>query len=547
MSHSQIIKSLLSATFCLTTFFSGNVLAQTVSLKGKLTKANGYTLVLLNTDGSSSTVKLNNKGNFTFSKLKLKNLKGSTLQLVGPDGRFYGPVVLGKKGTKVSVSLSGKRKGKKNVIDLGSVSLKTGYAIAPVKFDSTAYAKPSVRSDSKGKPTGAGNSGITTSLLRSRLVNYAGAPANPGQDSDLDGIVNSIDADDNGNGVLDSADPAATGTDTPYVGLNFDFRKTLNAYVRTGLSDSVINDVVAGENVFNSTFFISLPQNTTVDGGYIVCGDALTYCRRNNPLGFSGGVSESSDAFRGLMSTLLNSQGYPQLERINMNGNIAVVLSMQPRVGRDVFRPGDLYRVVLTSGGRDVSSRTFTLPPYFVSVPALKEYTANNVTTQVDYNAVTPTSGGIDGVSPGQPIVLGSDGVLGLSFWRPQREAAREGETGYLDFGGLNYGVIIENAQATCSGFYSLVSSDLNEDTNALGNGGSPLANQGANMNPLVDTQTDRPVSSSNLLSFSVDLKSCLARSGGTPGTYSVTLSAAGADVTGGRNTTNQIFYVSIP
>jgi hypothetical protein len=120
-------------------------------------------------------------------------------------------------------------------------------------------------------------------------------------------------------------------------------------------------------------------------------------------------------------------------------------------------------------------------------------------------------------------------------------------EAEYQDFGALNYGVIIENAQATCAGFYSNLSADLVEDPSPLGPGESPFANQGANLNPLVDQSTDQPTSADSLLSFTVDLKSCLARSGGTPGTYSVTLSAAGADLTGGRNTANQIIYVTIP
>jgi hypothetical protein len=230
-----------------------------------------------------------------------------------------------------------------------------------------------------------------------------------------------------------------------------------------------------------------------------------------------------------------------------MNGDKVLVLSMQPRVGRGVFRPGDMYRVVLTSGTREVSSRTFTLPPYFVSVPALKEYTANGVTTQVDYNAVSPDSGGIDGVSPGQPIVLGTDGLLTLSFWRPQREAANASESGYYDFGALKYGVVISNAQATCAGYYSAPSSDLTQMSNPLGNGDSPFANQGAELTPLVDAQLDRSTDPANLLTFTVDLKSCLARSGGTPGTYGVTLSAAGTQLTGGQNSANQFFYVTIP
>jgi hypothetical protein len=316
--------------------------------------------------------------------------------------------------------------------------------------------------------------------------------------------------------------------------------------VRDGLSASAIDAVVSGENVFSSTFFISLPQNSNVDGGYVICGDSLTYCRRNTPLGYSGGVSESSDAFRGPMSSILTSSGYPKLERISVGGSPAVVLSIQPRVGRDVFRPGDLYRVVLTSNGREVSSRTFSLPPYFVSIPALKEYTANGTTTSVDYTAVTPESGTIPGVSPGSPIVLGSDGLLTLTFWRPQREPLGT-ESGYQDFGGLNYGAVIESQQATCAGLYTGVSSELVEDTTALGTGNSPLANQGANLHPLVDQATDRPTSSSNTLTFTVDLKTCLSRSGGSPGTYVVDLSAAGADLTGGSNKASQMIYVTIP
>ena len=451
-----------------------------------------------------------------------------------------------KKGKKASITFSGKNPDGGKTLNLGKISLKTGFAIASSSLKAAVYVSPKVSADSSGKPTGAGNSGIvsSTSVSSNTLVNINAS--SPGDDSDQDGIINSVDADDNGNGVLDSADPASEGSDTPYVGLNFDFRRTLNSNVRDGLSSSLIDAIVSGENYFASTFFISLPQNSTIDGGYLVCGDALTYCRPNTPLGYSGGVSESSSAYRGAMSSLLNSSGYPILERISVGGSPAIVLSIQPRVGRDVFRPGDMYRVVLTSGSTEVSSRTFSLPPFFVSVPALKNYTANGVTTTVDYASVNATTGSIPGVSQGDPIVLGADGLLSVSFWRPQREPIGS-EVGYQDFGALNYGIIIDNAQATCSGYYTGVSSDLVEDTTALGNGNSPLSNQGANLNPLVDQVTDRPASATNLLSFTVDLKSCLSRSGGSPGTYGITLSAAGADVTGGRNTANQNIYVTIP
>ncbi|NDC36506.1 MAG: hypothetical protein EBZ48_00455, partial [Proteobacteria bacterium] len=238
---------------------------------------------------------------------------------------------------------------------------------------------------------------------------------------------------------------------------------------------------------------------------------------------------------------------YPILERISVAGMPAIVLSMQPRVGRDVFRPGDLYRVVLTSGTTEVSSRTFALPPYFVSIPAMKEYTANSVTTAVDYNALTPDSGFIPGVSPGDPIVLGADGLLSVTFWRPQREPLGT-ESGYQDYGRLNYGIVIGALQATCAGYYTAVTpSELVEDSNALGEGGSPLSHQGANLTPLVDQISDRAANIAQTLSLTVDLKSCLARGGGSPGTYNISLTAAGTQLTGGANSANQGFYVSIP
>ncbi|MBN8550093.1 MAG: hypothetical protein J0M12_12315 [Deltaproteobacteria bacterium] len=525
--------------------------AQSVAVKGSIKNGKGYTVALLSKDGSSKTKAItSNKGAFSIGGVKLSKLKNSSLQLIGPDGRFYGPVVLGKKGRKASITFSGKNPSSGKSLELGKIALKSGFAIASSSLSSSVYAAPKVSASSSGQPTGAGNSGFVSAGTSSFGIGARSVgtldTASPGEDSDRDGIVNSIDADDNGNGILDSADPASAGSDAPYVGINFDFRKTLNANVRSGLSAEAIDAVVSGENVFASTFFISLPLDSTVDGGYLVCGDALTYCRKDSPLGYSSGVSESSNAYRGPMSSLLNSSGYPILERISVGGNPAIVLSIQPRVGRDVFRAGDMYRVVLTSGGTDVSSRTFSLPPYFISVPAIKEYTANSATTVVDYDSVSPSSGSIPGVSSGDPIVLGSDGLLSLSFWRPQREPVGT-EEGYQDFGALNYGVIISNAQATCAGYYTAASSDLVEDSTALGNGDSPLAQNGANLTPLVDQTSDRPASASNLLSFTVDLKSCLARSGGSPGTYSVTLSAAGTDLTGGRNSANQVIYVTIP
>jgi hypothetical protein len=319
--------------------------------------------------------------------------------------------------------------------------------------------------------------------------------------------------------------------------------------VRDGLSDTVIDGVVSGENMFNLTFFVSLPPNqTSIDGGHVICGDELSYCRRNTPLAYYGGVSESSDEFRGHpWSELLTSDGYPRMEKIDLNGGgSAIVASIQPRVDSSHFQVGDVYQVRLTSGSSVVSTRSLALAPYFVSVPALKEYDAGFGTVAVDYNSVTPGGGSIPGIF-GNPIVLSNDGLLTVTFWRPQRQAIRSDESGYYDWGNLNYGIVLGAAQATCAGLYTNLPADLEEAASPLGTGDSPFAYHGAKLSPLRDLQGDRAANPNNSLTVTVNLKDCVARAGLSPGAHEVNLRAAGEPVTGGEITSVQLFYVQVP
>jgi hypothetical protein len=391
--------------------------------------------------------------------------------------------------------------------------------------------------------------GLTQTVSPGSLGILATSDSNPGSDPDRDGIPSAFDADDDGDLILDASDRDSSGQDVPYTSLFFDFRRTLNAHVRDGLTEERVNSVVGGENSFNLTFFFSLPNGSTIDGGHVLCDDALRYCRRNAPVAFYGGVSESTSEFRNRpWSELLTSAGYPRMERISLSGGSnAIVASIQPRVNASEFRAGDVYRTVLTRGSSEVSSRSLALTPYFVSIPALKEYDAGSGTVAVDYASVSPTTGAIPGLSPGNPIVLSSAGTLTATFWRPQRPAIRSDESGYYDWGNLNYGMIVDSAQATCAGFYTNVSSELTVDPTPLGNGDSPLSNQGANLTPYRDNVGDRAAQIGNTLTFTVNLKDCAARAGGAPGVVGVTLQARGEELTGGSNAAAQTFYVQIP
>ncbi len=533
----------------LSMFFAASVVAapKSYNINGKLKGGKGYAVLLVQQSGATQRASVKKSGVFGFKKLSLSVLKGSSLQLTDSKGRYAGPVVLGAKGSRASITFSGKAPTG-SAFELGTVTVKSGYAILKKKqLGAAVYATPTVRTRA-GKPIGAGSLGLVAASTRGASIQAASTDA--GSDADRDGVPSAFDADDDGDLILDSADPDSQGTDIPYTGLVFDFRRTLNAHVRSGLSDEAIDAVVSGENVFALTFFFSLSDREAgIDGGFIECADSLTYCRRNSPLAFYGGVSESTSEFRNRpWSELLTSAGYPRMERISVGSFPAIVASIQPRVGRDVFRPGDMYQVNLTQGSTVRSTRSLALAPYFVSIPAIKEYDAGSGAVTVDYAAVSPTSGSIPGTSSGDPIVLSPSGLLTVSFWRPQRQALRGDESGYIDWGNLNYGLVIDDAQATCAGLYTLpTGSDLSEVPDALGTGGSPLAQNGAKLSPLQDSQGDRATDPSNLLTFTVDLSACLNRAGLAHGTYRVSLRAAGAPVTGGEISAVQSVTVTVP
>lgn len=520
---------------------------KTYNLNGRLSGKAGFVVMLVEQGGRTRSVTLKQAGTFSFKKLALKTLRNASLQLIDKNGRYAGPVVLGTKGAKASIRFSGKAPNGA-AFELGKLTFRSGYAtLRKNQLLKSVYLTPTIPT-TNGKPSGAGELGLVAAAAASSVAIRA-AGDGPGADPDRDGVPNAFDVDDDGDLVLDAGDPDSAGAEIPYTGLNFRFFDTRNAHVGAGLSDEIIDAIVAGENIFSLTFFIALaPEQSNIDGGHVVCDDALTYCRRNNPLGFYGGVVESSPSFRNRpWADLLTSDGYPRMEKINLSGGSAIVASIQPRVGRTVFRPGDVYQVNLTQGSTVRQTRSLALSPYFVSIPALQRYNTaptdpENPDVTVDY----ANASAIPGNSSGNPIILSNDGFLRVRFWRPQRQAIRSDETGYYDWGNLNYGIILEQAQATCAGLYSDLEG-VTEAPNSLGTGGSPFANQGAKLSPLVDNIGDRAADINNTIAFTVDLKTCLARAGLSPGTYDIPLRAAGAPVTGGEIAAVQSFVVQIP
>ncbi len=166
----------------------GSATAKPAKITGKLS-APGYTVIALAANGKATTDRAPQ------GKFKLRPpTKKFTLHLRAKDGRYGGPITIGKKkqGKKAIVGVNAGAK-------LGKIEVKSakGYAKTtkePAKkwidTERTARAK-------RGIPIGAGKAG----LVRSKKTK-GGIPG----DLDVDGIPDPLDIDDDGDLILDDYD-----------------------------------------------------------------------------------------------------------------------------------------------------------------------------------------------------------------------------------------------------------------------------------------------------------------------------------------------------
>jgi hypothetical protein len=509
------------------------------------------------------------------------------------DGQLIGSVGVIKQG-KLKFRLLGSPK------NIGGESLSK----INIKLNSWTSGAPYVSTSVKGKIFSATGSVATSSIqnLGLNITDVEGAAKKKisahatitglASDSDGDGLPALYDVDTDGDGIIDIADASidtgaelssqaggggggennASGIELPFTTLYLAMPNTVNWHINGAIDASEIDAVIGGSNIFAIAFYFSFSGSdtvaSTITGGYGVCPDALEYCRPTSvgaSTGVYSGFSEGDNTLPGQLWSSLNASGHENsLENLPANGgegDTVWAASIQPRVGTDKFRPGDTYRVdFVNSSDTVVARKSLTLPPYFLTVPAIRSY---NITDNDDSNDVlvdyTDTNG--PGMTNGTPIVLPSTGPftgkLRLVVSRLQRKAVAGLEEGdYRDFGHLNYGVIISNnsGEFSCGELYENLSSTLTE-LPSVGEGNSYRPSDGALLWPLVDSADDYAPSNAsdtttvgnNTIAFTVDLASCLDRNSLAPGVHQITITAAGEDTGHGSNRAAQTVYVNIP
>lgn len=462
----------------------------------KLSVAKKFTVVALDKNGESTSV--SGKG-----KLKLVPPSSKvTLHLISTDGSYFGPVVVGRKGSK---AVEGVRAG----ASIGALKLRSGYATAKAP-KSAIVSSLAAKASSAGAPIGAGKNGL--------IKTTASGKVGQGTDQDGDGIPGSYDIDDNGNLIIDNVDatqarassvsahaaadeagpgqPPGGGVTSEggfrvFSNFKLDITESLNANA-TAVTQEQIDSAMSA----NQTLAIEVASGDSVA---LDC-NGLTYCSAGGT-----GHNLSTGSFN-------NPPSFPDPGNSDAAGNGYITagstgdFQLLTGATSSQIGSGDALTEIVTSGGAQ-TELPGVLNFAFISTPALTSVVADGKTQTVNY----PVGQSDPGTMNTPFIVSGSGDVTAtMTFWRPQRraiESAGEG-TGFMDIGKLTY-VADVGGPAPQGSFSTVAPSMCPVSSYTAGSADLQIGTEGVD-----DLQVDRAADPANSLTFTVNLTSCLAAKG---------------------------------
>ena len=509
--------------------------APAATVSGTLTRGRGYTVIALSSSGQSSKSAVAANGRFS---LRIPG-RASTLQLVKPNGAYFGPVVVGRAGRKALLGLSS-RGGK-----LGRVSLKRGFAVAgaPTKAVSSRGA---VRTTRTGAPLGAGNLGFVRMPASTKAtLRFAGAGVGdlPGADPDGDGVPSTFDADDNGNKTLDGVDPVTAKTST--AGLFSDVQVMMARSVNAnagGIGRAQVDAFVKNNTSLNFYLDPAYARGSAISSVDVDCG-TLAYCRPGDGYATMGDGGNSPTGVQDQRWTSLdaNHDGFPDVP-VNQNGGDRShgevhSIEIKPNATTADLHAGDLFQLRFTTPGGVLTVPT-ALSLFFVSSPALASYDAGAGNVNIAYPATNTTAG-----SDGNPLRMSGDKIT-LTYWRPQR-AGLGSEPDFVDMGHLRYGIPVSlgNRELGCGASrFSGLSATLAP---------APGSNDGIynQLFPLQDSADDAAPHPANTLKLTFDIGGCMRQNGIEPSGQQIRLPLEAVDESrpGGTDRTAQTIAVCLP
>ena len=478
-----MFKTRFLSAVIVTAVLSGGVLApaqaasKSYTVKVKLAGAQGKTVLLI---AKSGRVLARQAVTQASQQVSLRtpvvaNISGSSLQLVTTaGGDYFGPVVLGwasksKVYTAIKSTSTTTNYGK---VVVRAVTAKQGYGKASankkrysdsVKWTAASNYKP-VGVGTYGKAAvGSRRSAIGSSLVLRGAVSgpvfaATGTDTLAGADTDGDGIPNTFDVNDNGNSIIDSADPLAV---TPMVGASCEAGATFNIFTNFKATDpnfsGTINAYGTNAHEATSSSITNAWSNTlsmVIQPVRNVCGENVVkteFMGVGIPYAPSSFVDIGSPGFTGdFQWTIGNGQvSGTTIDALPTNrgaGQHGWTFALPTEISAlDTF----LQQVTTTSGKTYVFAGTAGF--VFVTHPLPIQYkisssAISDVSTISSWdNQFMDGSGSAihgDGV---HPITVGTNDYLYLQYYRPQRLAI-DGETaGFYDLAGFSYTPDIPN------------------------------------------------------------------------------------------------------
>ena len=559
--------------------------ASAAPITGKLDTA-GYTVMALAANGQARAV-IASDGNFTLEP----PAETLTLHLRGPDGTYAGPVVLREQGGEVAQATSAVKSAKRKVRraqrqvraarkrlatangvqakeraskrlkrakrrlkkaktrlaqakalleqaqkleaerpNRAILGIRSGAALGPIQVRSSAGyaitgpiderwldAAQSSRARN-GVPIGAGVFG--------RVVSPPLSSGVPG-DSDVDGVPNPLDIDDDGDLLLDnfersgSARAAQAGSPGSPIGLSSGLEQIrMHQTVNANAAALTVADIDATLSTLGRLDMFILPGDASPNSPELDCG-ALTYCSPGGTgkRGFNGSppppFPECCDPDGDGFGTMTPWNGVAPQFFIAPHGATTAQI-----------RTGDVLIERVIRGGVETSFAG-TLQFVFATTPALVSYndTASNCAkvtgtegecaTEFSYPVPPPGSdcsqpgcpGGLGTEGNGLPVAAGPSGEMEvtLTFWRPQRTPVPPETAQWIDIGGLNYAFAFGCDASGCGNRYCppaaySVPAGSELATTTLPNSGGGLK----------DSALDRPANPQNTFTYTVNLSECL-------------------------------------
>ena len=497
-----------------TAFAAAPASAATVS--GTLKSGKGYTIVVVQSNGKAKKLKVTStKGTF---KVTGVTLSGASINLISSTGKYWGPVVLAGSGTKVYETIKGS-----GDLALGTVTRKTGYAVAVApKTRYQTGAAYSVKA-AKGKPVGASKLGrVKVGNGTSTLAGYNGS----GKDADLDGIPGAFDIDDNGNLILDNVD--RTGRAGKRLALVRAFGPALRDICPTpdqpqpagctpptppssggGTSSATTASAPTEFKLFSN---FKLTDRTSINANIAAITDLNLLIAAAVPTTVTlatqviGGATATLDCLGNVycVSHTVGSATYPLVNfaaatftgtYLDLATGSTGDAQISPGAAPADIGAGDAFIEMVGS-----NSYPGTLNFVFNTAPALASYNVGSGVQTVTYDASGVAA---LGMSQAAPITLAAGATsLTVTFWRPQREALSTETGSWTDIGGLTYRADTPNAplgstKRSCVGAYSAATSN-----------GAVVATT-ATSDGVLDPALDAEANVGNTISWTIDLATC--------------------------------------